>query len=84
MDEPGDPPTRRSCLNSPVPIKTNDGRFAAVECEDWFLSIHRPNLSNGKKKKSVAAVDGHRSSEPHLDGSVVGAAGQSAIFRVPK
>jgi len=37
-----------------------------------------------QKQKEIAAVDGHRSSEPHLDGSVVGAAGQSAIFRVPK
>ena len=36
-----------------------------------------------QKKKSVAAADGHRSSERHLDGSVVGAAKQSTIFRIP-
>jgi hypothetical protein len=36
-----------------------------------------------QKKKIVAAVDGHRSSGSHLDGSVDGAAGQSTILRVP-
>ena len=36
-----------------------------------------------QKKKIVAAVDGHRFSERHLDGSVVGAAKQSTIFRIP-
>ena len=35
------------------------------------------------KKKSVAAVEGQRSSHSHLDGSVPGAAGQSTIVRVP-
>jgi hypothetical protein len=36
-----------------------------------------------KKKKIVAAVDGHRSSQCHLDESVFGAAGQSTILRIP-
>ena len=36
-----------------------------------------------QKEKIVAEVDGHGSSERHLDGSVVGAAKQSTIFRIP-
>ena len=36
-----------------------------------------------QKKKIVAAVDGHGSSDRHIDGCVLGAAGQSTIFHVP-
>jgi hypothetical protein len=46
MNEPGDPPTGRPCLNSPMPIQRNDFGSTALECDDWLLSIHRPNLSN--------------------------------------
>jgi hypothetical protein len=36
-----------------------------------------------QKKKRVAAVEGHRSSQRYLNGSVERTAGQSIIFRVP-
>jgi hypothetical protein len=48
MNEPGDPPTCCSCLNSPMPIHRNESGPTALECDDWLLLIHRPNLSNAK------------------------------------
>ena len=61
VNEPGDPPTRCPCLNSPMPIqwKANIEKSTASECDDWLLSIHRPNLPNAKEEKccSVTLTD---------------------------
>jgi hypothetical protein len=55
MNEPGDQPTRRPCLNPAMPIKTNDRikKSAAFEYGDGFLSIQRPNLPNEKDEKKL-------------------------------
>ena len=46
MRDTGVPATRCSFLSSPMPIhrKANVEKFTASMCDDWLLSIHRPNL----------------------------------------
>ena len=59
MNKPDDEPPRCSSLDSPVPIQTFDEKSTDLECGDWLLSIHRPNLPNAKEEKccSVTLTD---------------------------
>ena len=54
-NEPSNPPTHRSFLNSPMPIQTSDFGSISLECNEWFVSIHRPNLTN-EENRFVSAV----------------------------
>jgi len=38
-----------------MPIQTNDFGSISLECNEWFVSIHRPNLTN-EENRFVSAV----------------------------